>query len=61
LTTFAATLRCKGITAPFVIDKAMTGDIFRAYVKQCLVPILSAGDIVVRDSLPAHKVAGIRE
>jgi transposase len=31
------------------------------WVKTCLVPTLSPGDIVVMDNLPAHKVAGVRE
>jgi hypothetical protein len=30
-------------------------------VKQCVVPILKRGEIVVIDNLPAHKVAGARE
>ena len=38
----------------------MTGDIFRAYVQQCLAPMLHKGDIVVLDNLPSHKVAGVR-
>src|SRR3546814_10586994 len=39
----------------------MTGDAFRAYVEQFLVPTLSKGDVVVMDNLAAHKVAGVRE
>lgn len=60
-TTFVAGLRVNAVTAPFVIDRAMTGEIFRAYVKRCLVPTLSPGDIVIMDNLPAHKVAGVRD
>lgn len=60
-TTFVAGLRCDGLTAPFVIDGAMNGDIFRAYVRRCLAPTLRPGDVVVMDNLAAHKVAGIRE
>lgn len=48
------------MTAPFVYDGAMNGNVFRAYVEQVLVPTLSEGDIVVMDNLPAHKAAGIR-
>jgi transposase len=59
-TTFVAGLRADGITAPFVIDRAMTGDIFRVDVEQCLVPTLAPGDVVVMDNLGAHKVAGVR-
>jgi len=59
--TFVAALRHDRITAPCVIDGAMTGAIFRAYVEQVLAPTLSAGDIVVMDNLSSHKVAGIRQ
>jgi transposase len=60
-TTFVAALRCGAITAPFVIDRAMNGEIFQTYVRECLVPTLSPGDIVIMDNLPAHKVAGVRQ
>ena len=43
------------MTAPMVIDGAMTGDLFVAYVEQILVPSLQPGDIVVMDNLGAHK------
>jgi len=59
--TFVAALRCDGVTAPFVIDKAMTGEIFLAYVRQFLLPTLHKGDIVIMDNLSAHKVDGIAE
>ena len=39
----------------------MTGEAFRAYVEQFLVPCLKPGDVVVMDNLAAHKVAGVRE
>ena len=60
-TTFVAGLRVDGVTSPFVIDRAMNGEIFRTYVERCLVPALSPGDIVIMDNLPAHKVAGVRD
>jgi transposase len=50
-----------GITAPYVMDGAMTGDVFLQYIKQILAPTLTAGDIVVMDNVATHKVAGIRE
>ncbi len=59
-TTFVAGLRNGAITAPFVIDKPMNGEIFLAYVEQGLAPTLKAGDTVIMDNLPAHKVAGVR-
>jgi len=59
--TFTAALRLDGIAAPFVIDKPMNGAIFIAYIRQCLVPALRPGDIVVMDNLPAHKNEQVRE
>ena len=43
-----------------VLDGAMGGAAFTAYVEQVLVPTLAPGDIVVMDNLPAHKLAGVR-
>ncbi|WP_272800718.1 IS630 family transposase [Sphingobium sp. AntQ-1] len=59
--TFVAGLRLTGMTAPWVLDRAMDGDAFRTYVQHVLAPTLKPGDVLVLDNLPAHKVAGIRE
>jgi transposase len=59
--TFVAALRHDAITAPCVIDGAMNGTIFRAYVEQVLAPTLKPGDLVIMDNLSSHKVAGVRE
>lgn len=59
-TTFTAGLRLTGMTAPMVLDGAMNGPAFLAYVEQVLAPTLSPGDVVVMDNLPAHKSAGVR-
>jgi transposase len=60
-TTFVAGLRASGLAAPLVIDGAMNGDLFVAYVEQVLVPELRAGDVVVMDNLSSHKRARVRE
>ena len=60
-TTFVAGLRNTGIVAPLVLDGPMTGEVFRKYVEEILVPTLHAGDVVVLDNLVAHKVEGVRE
>ena len=44
-----------------VLDGAMDGDAFRAYLEQILAPCLRPGDVVVMDNLSAHKVAGVRQ
>ena len=54
-TTFVADLRRNAITTPFVVDRAMNGAIFLAYVEQCLIPTLRLGDIVVMDNLAARE------
>lgn len=59
--TFVAGLREQAITAPLVIDGAMNGETFRAYIEQFLAPTLAHGDIVIMDNLASHKVAGVRE
>lgn len=59
--TFVAGLRLTGLTAPLVLDGAMNGAAFLAYVEQILAPTLAPGDIVVMDNLGSHKVAGVRE
>lgn len=59
--TFVAGLRDRAMVAPFVLEGAMNGPIFLAYVKQCLVPTLKRRDIVIMDNVPVHKVAGVKE
>jgi len=59
-TTFVAALRADGLTCPLVIDGAVNGDLFVAYIEQHLVPTLRPGDVVVMDNLSSHKRAGVR-
>jgi len=59
-TTFVGALRLSGMTAPMVLDRAMNGPWFLAYVEQVLAPTLKPGDVVVMDNLPAHKGAAVR-
>ena len=49
------------MTTPMVLDGAMHGAAFLAYVDQALVPTLKPGDIVVTDNLCAHRSAAVRE
>ena len=44
-----------------VLDGAMHGASFLAYVDKVLVPTLKLGDIVVMDNLPAHRSAAVCE
>lgn len=60
ISTFVAGLRHDGMVAPCVIDGAINGDVFVAYVEQVLVPELRPGDTVVMDNLSSHKITGVR-
>jgi transposase len=60
-TTFLAALRSDGLVAPTVVDGAINGELFEAYVRQQLVPTLRPGDVVVMDNLSSHKRPGVRE
>ena len=44
-----------------LLDGAMNGAAFKAYVEQVLAPSLSPGDIVVMDNLPSHKVDSVHQ
>jgi transposase len=59
--TFVAALRHDKMTAPMAVEGAMNGEMFVAYVEQCLVPTLRRNDIVVMDNCRIHLVAGVRE
>lgn len=59
-TTFVGALRADGFIAPLVIDGAVNGELFRAYVEKVLVPELRPGDVVAMDNLGSHKVAGVK-
>ena len=58
--TFLAALRHDRIDAPFLIEGAIDGACFRAWVEQELVPTLRPGDVVVLDNLGVHKGSAIR-
>ena len=47
--TFIAALRHNRVTAPFVLEGPMNGEMFKAYTEQFLAPTLRKGDIVFMD------------
>jgi transposase len=59
-TTFVAALTAGGMVAPTVVDGAMTGELFEAYVCQQLIPALRPGSVVVMDNLACHKRPRVR-
>ena len=58
--TFVAALRHNKMVAPMVIEGVMTGEMFLAYVENCLVPMLRRNDIVMMDNCRVHLGPGIR-
>jgi transposase len=59
--TMLAAVGLDGLHAPWVIDGAVNGDIFRCGVRDILGPTLRPGDMGLWDNLSAHKVAGVEE
>lgn len=59
--TMIAAIGVEEIKAATFGDWHVDGDIFLGFIKECLVPVLQPGDIVMLDNLKAHKVSGIRE
>jgi transposase len=60
-TTFLGAMRQGGFVAPLVVDGAMTGELFLAYVEQVLVKELRPGDVVVMDNLSCHTQKAVRQ
>jgi transposase len=59
-TTLIAALGIEGMRCATVVDGAVNGDVFEAFVAQVLRPELRAGDIVIMDNLSSHKRARVR-
>ena len=48
-------VRQDGSTACMTIEGAINAEVFRAYIRDVLLPTLNAGDILVMDNLSTHK------
>ena len=60
-TTLIAGVRLTGPQAPCLLAGALDGEMFLAWVKEGLAPVLERGDVVILDNLATHKVAGVKE
>jgi transposase len=60
-TTLIAALGIEGMRCSTVVDGAVNGDVFEAFVKQVLLPELRTGDIVIMDNLSSHKRQRVRQ
>jgi transposase len=59
-TTLIAALGVEGVRCSTVVDGAVNGDVFAAFVQRVLVQTLRPGDIVVLDNLSSHKSERVR-
>jgi transposase len=60
-TTLIAALGVEGVRCSMVVDGAVNGDMFIAFVERVLVPALRPGDTVVMDNLSSHKCVRVRQ
>ena len=60
-TTLIAALGVHGMRCSTVVDGAVNGDVFEAFVEQVLVPDLRPGDVVIMDNLSSHKRPRVRQ
>lgn len=59
-TTLIAALGITGMRCSTVVDGAVNGDVFEAFVEQVLVHELRRGDVVIMDNLSSHKRERVR-
>ena len=59
-TTLIAALGISGMRCSTVVNGAVNGDVFVAFVEHVLVPELKPGDVVIMDNLSSHKVVRVR-
>jgi len=57
--TVIGAISFKQVLAVMTLNGSMDGKAFKVFVKQCLLPHLWDGAVVVMDNLPAHKVKEI--
>jgi hypothetical protein len=60
-TTLLASMDAKGMEPTLVVEGATDREVFEAYVEEVLAPSLRSGQIVVMNSLTAHKGDCVRE
>jgi len=56
-----SSMRLDGTFVPLTYKGTLDGAFFLAYIKECLAPTLSEGDIVIMDNASPHKVKGVVE
>jgi transposase len=54
-TSIIGVIGLEGFLAPMIYKNTLDGDLFTAYVKECLIKELKSGDILIMDNLSSHK------
>jgi transposase len=57
--TLLAGITLEGMTAPFVVEGAVTTAVMQAYIEQVLLPTLHVGDILILDNLSVHHAQSV--
>lgn len=57
--TVLAGMSTRGILAPLILDGAMNGAVFVAWLEQELFPLMKRGDVLVLDNLGSHHVEAV--
>ena len=60
-TTLLASITLGGMGPSLAVEGSTTAEVFEAYLEHVLLPELQKGQVVVMDSLPAHKPKRVRE
>jgi len=59
--TLISGIRLEGPCAAWLFEGPMDGEMFLAWVRQGLAPVLRPGEVVILDNLATHKIRGVRE
>ena len=57
--TVIGAVSLKQVLAVMTLNGSMDGNAFEVFIKECLVPQLWSGAVVVMDNVPAHKISSI--
>ena len=60
-TTLLASMSLEGMGPSMAVNGSTTAEVFEAYLKHFLLPEVRKGQVVIMDSLPAHKPKRVRE
>lgn len=60
-TTLLASMSLEGMGPSMAVNGSTTAEVFEAYLEHVLLPEVHEGQVVIMDSLPAHKPNRVRE